>query len=95
MSNPKYKFQIVVETVGIFLSERDMTYLLEVVRCSNTPCSCEECGGKRCKKIWTTTPMIDVCMKVDEDILGLIEDLILGTQFMLSMDATLEKHRIK
>ncbi|PIF00182.1 MAG: hypothetical protein CR994_06870 [Maribacter sp.] len=93
--NPTCKIQMVIDTVGIFLSEREMGYLLEIVRNSNQPCNCEECKGKRCNKIWTTSPWVDVSLKVDDDILELMEDLILGTQFMINMDATLEKNRIK
>lgn len=94
-TNLNCKLQMVVDTVGIFLSESDIAYLLKIVRDSHEPCSCAECKGKRCNKIWTTGPFIDICLKVDDDILEQMEDLILGTQFILNMDATLEKHRIK
>ncbi|PID69494.1 MAG: hypothetical protein CR989_01365 [Flavobacteriales bacterium] len=93
--NPNCKLQMVVDTNGIFLSERDMAYLLKIVRDAHKPCNCKECKGKRCKRIWTTSPLVDICLKVDDNILELIEDLILGTQFMLNMDATLEKYKIK
>jgi len=94
-SNPKCKFQIVIDTVGIFMSRSDLAHLLNIVRSSSEPCNCEECGGKRCNKIWATNPFIDVCLKMDDEILRLMEDLILGTQFTIDMDATLEQHRIK
>ncbi len=94
-SIPNCKLQMVVDTVGIFMSERDFEYLLNIVRNLHEPCNCKECEGKQCNKIWMTSPLIDICIKVNDDILELIEDLILGTQFMLNMDATLEKHRIK
>lgn len=93
--NPDCKIQMVVDSIGIFLSESDMAYLLEIVRNSHEPCHCGECKGGRCNKIWTTGPWVDICLKVDDDILELMEDLILGTQFILNMDATLEKHSIK
>lgn len=93
--NTNCKLQMVVDTVGIFMSENDISNLLDIVRNSHEPCNCEECGGKQCNKIWTTNPLIDTCLKVDDEILGLMEDLILGTQFILNMDATLEKYRIK
>ncbi len=93
--NPNCQLQLIIDTVGIFMSEKDIEGLLNIVRKSNTPCDCVECGGERCNKIWTTTPLIDTCLKVDDEILELLEDLIVGTQFMLNMDTTLEKFRIK
>lgn len=93
--NPNCKFQMVIDTVGIFMSESDISNLLGIIRSSYEPCNCEECGGKRHNKIWTTSPLIDTCLKVDDDILELMEDLILGTQFILNMNATLEKNSIK
>ena len=93
--NPNCKYQMVVDTVGIFMTEIDISNLLSIVRSSYETCNCEECGGKRYNKIWTTNPLIDICLKVDGDILELMEDLILGTQFMLSMDATLKKNSIE
>ncbi len=94
-SNPTCKLQIVIDTVGIFISEKEMDYLLEIIRNSQEPCNCQDCNGNRCNKIWTTSPWIDVCIKVNDDILEHMEDLILGTQFILNMDATLEKCKIK
>lgn len=93
--NPNCKFQMVIDTVGIFMSESDISNLLGIIRRSYEPCNCEVCEGKRHNKIWTTNPLIDTCLKVDDDILELMEDLILGTQFILNMNATLEKNNIK
>lgn len=93
--NPNCKVQMVVDTVGIFMSENDIAYLLDIVRSSHKPCNCSECNGERCNKIWTTNSLIDICLKVDDDILDLMEDLILGTQFMLKMEDTLKKQNIK
>ncbi len=91
----KHKLQMVIGTVGIFMTERDVNSLLRVVRNSHEPCNCESCGGKRRNTIWTTSTLIDFCLKVDESVLLLIEDLIVGTQFILNMGVELDKHRIK
>ena len=58
-------------------------------------CNCDNCKGEICGKIWTTSSLVDICIKVDDIILGYLEDLILGTLFILNMNSTLEKHRIK
>jgi hypothetical protein len=92
--NPNCNFQMVISTVGIFMSENDIVRFLDIVRSSHEPCNCEECAGKRCNKIWTTNPLIDICLKVDDEILALMEDLISGTLFMLNIDDVLEEYRI-
>ncbi|PCH74700.1 MAG: hypothetical protein COB98_09955, partial [Flavobacteriaceae bacterium] len=66
-----------------------------VVRNSHEPCNCPNCGGKRRETIWTTSALVDFCLKVDESVLLQIEDLIVGTNFMLNMSVELEKHSIK
>jgi len=91
----KHNIQMVIGTVGVFMTGKDMEALLLVVRNSHAPCNCENCGGKRRNKILTTSVLIDFCLKVDEHILPLIEDLIVGTNFMLNMGIELDKHRIK
>ncbi len=93
--NPACEMQLIIDTVGLFVSRADLAHLLEIVRKSNEPCSCQECGGNRCNKIWCANPLIDICLKVDEPILEKMADLIKGTQFMLDMDATLEQYRLK
>lgn len=89
------EMQLVVDTVGLFMSREDLTHLLKIVRRSHEPCTCVDCGGNQCNKIWCTNPLIDICLKVDEPILKKMEDLIKGTQFMLDMDDTLDEYRLK
>lgn len=91
--NPECEIQLVVDTVGLFMSRADLVYLLGIVQKSHGPCGCSECGGK-CDKIWCKNPLVDICLKVDEPILHRMEDLIKGTQFTLNMDATLKKNRV-
>ncbi|MCV6628864.1 MAG: hypothetical protein OIF50_03290 [Flavobacteriaceae bacterium] len=90
-----YKIQLVIDNIGVFYSETDLIYLLEIVRDSHKPCNCKNCKGKNGSKIWTTGTLADVCFKIDPDRLKQLEDAILGTQFMLQMDATLEKNQIQ
>ena len=93
--NSNCEMQLIVDTVGLFMSRDDLNHLLNIVRESHGPCTCEECGGKQCNKIWCTNPLIDICLKVDEPILNKMEDLIKGTQFILNMDDTLDEYRLK
>ncbi|MBL4745806.1 MAG: hypothetical protein JKY08_05510 [Flavobacteriaceae bacterium] len=90
-----HNIQLVIGTVGIFMTEKDLDVLLRVVRNSHTPCNCENCGGKRRNTIWSTSSLIDFCLKVDKKRLLLIEDLIVGTNFILNMSLELDKHSIK
>ncbi|GAB5475243.1 MAG: hypothetical protein Mars2KO_33420 [Maribacter sp.] len=92
--NPACEMQLVIDTVGLFMSRADLDHLLAIVIKSHEPCYCEECGGQ-CNKIWCANPLIDICLKVDEAILRQMEDLIRGTQFMLNMDSTLQQYRLK
>lgn len=93
--NKNCEMQLIVDTVGLFMSRDDLSHLLKIVRRSHEPCTCEECGGNQCNKIWCTNPLIDICLKVDEPILKKMVDLIKGTQFMLDMDDTLDEYRLK
>jgi hypothetical protein len=93
--NPNCEMQLIVDTVGLFMSADDLGHLMSIVKNSNQPCVCADCGGGKCNKIWCSNPLIDICLKVDEPILELMEDLIKGTQFILNMDATLDKFKMK
>ncbi|WP_339713717.1 hypothetical protein [uncultured Kriegella sp.] len=93
--NPICTIQLVVDTIGIFMSEADLEHLLTMVRESDTPCQCRDCGGEKCNKIWCATPLVDICLKVNDKILEQMEDLIMGTRFLLEIDSTLEQHKIK
>lgn len=93
--NPVCQYQLVVDTVGLFMSDTDMVYLLKIVRGSHKTCPCEDCKGEACNKIWCTNPLIDICLKVDEPVLNELEDLIQGARFMMHMDATLDKEGVR
>ncbi|RNC89492.1 MAG: hypothetical protein ED555_08405 [Allomuricauda sp.] len=92
--NPICTLQLIVDSVGIFMSEADLAHLLEIVRDSDRPCFCDECNGSKCSKIWCTSAMHDLCLKIDEGRLQQLEDLIVGTQFILHIDDTLSQYRI-
>ena len=93
--NPLCKYQLIVDSIGIFMSEGDLDNLLDIVRDSGKACYCEECRGTQCSKIWCTGPLHDLCLKLDEGTLSELEDLILGTRFIINMDQTLDKYRIR
>ena len=92
-SNPNCEMQLIIDTVGLFMSREDLKHLLTIVLKSHESCSCEECGGSHCDKIWCANPLIDICLKVNEPILKKMEDLIKGTLFMLDLDAISKKVR--
>ena len=91
--NPDCTLQVIVDTVGIFMSREDIEHLLRTVQKSYEPCHCPECGGKR-DKIWCINPIVDVCLKVDKPILDGLEDLIKGTLFVLDMNDTLQQNEL-
>ncbi|MEO1009657.1 MAG: hypothetical protein AAFX53_00030 [Bacteroidota bacterium] len=93
--NPVCELQLVIDSVGLFMSKADLESLKDVVLKSHEPCTCAECGGNQCNKIWCSNPLMDICLKVDEHILFLMEDLINGTLFLLNMDTTLKEHCLK
>ncbi|MEM6542804.1 MAG: hypothetical protein AAF634_16735, partial [Bacteroidota bacterium] len=91
--NPECTLQLVIETVGLFMSRKDLEHLLKIVQKPFEPCQCEQCQGK-IDKIWSTNPIIDICLKVDKPILAGIEDLVKGALFNLDMDATLLQNNL-
>ncbi|MBC6998283.1 MULTISPECIES: hypothetical protein [Bacteroidota] len=93
--NKECKLQLVVDTVGIFMSASDLGHFLSVIQDSDAPCQCATCKGGKCNKIWCSNPLVDICLKVSEPILEEMEDLVKGTQFILNMDETLKQYRIK
>lgn len=93
--NPTCQLQLVVDSVGLFMSHEDLSYLKEIVLNFDQPCECGNCNGQPCNKIWSSNPRIDICLKVEEPVLKQLEDLIKGTEFILGLDNTLEKYRLK
>lgn len=92
--NQECRLQLIVDTVGIFMSEDDLSHFLGIIQDSDQPCQCATCNGGKCNKIWCSNPLVDICLKVSEPILAEMEDLVKGTQFVLNMDETLKKYRI-
>lgn len=92
--NPKCKIQLVVDTIGLFMCEEDLDNLLRIVHGSFDPCFCENCQGQACNKIWCSNALADICLKVNEPTLNLLDDLIKGTKFILNMNETLDIHRL-
>ncbi|MEL6917169.1 MAG: hypothetical protein AAFO99_05500, partial [Bacteroidota bacterium] len=91
--NPECTLQLVMETVGLFMSRADLEHLLKIAQKPFEPCHCEQCRGK-IDKIWSTNSIIDICLKVNKPILEGIEDLIKGALFNLDMDATLLQNNL-
>ena len=96
--NTKYTLQLMVNNIGIFMTITELNNLLKLVKSSygfDQNCNCKQCKDVKLNKLWKTNSFIDICLKVDDSILGFLEDLIIGTQFMLNIDTVLDEHRIK
>lgn len=90
--NPDCNFQLIIDSIGIYMSLSNLKHLLKVVQKPYEPCQCEKCGGEK-GKIWYVNPTIDLCLKVDVEILKGLEDLLKGTFFYLEMENTLRKNK--
>jgi len=97
--NSKYKIQLVINNLGMFMSLEEMQNLLMIVRSSyeslNNRCNCEHCKQNELSSLWKINDFFEVRLKIDIKTLNLLEDLIEGTQFILNMDTILNEHRIK
>lgn len=95
--NARYTMQLVINNVGLFMSSGELKSLLKLVRSSyglSESCNCKKCKGVKLNELWKSNKLIDICLKVDDAILECLEDLIVGTHFMLNIDAVLDEHRI-
>ena len=88
--------QLIIDRVGLYLSIKELENLKRIVvnKTDGEPCMCSECQGAVSNKIWCTNPLIDICLKFNDDNIGDIEDLITGTQFILNIDETLKKYAL-
>lgn len=92
--NPYCELQLIVDCIGIFMTVGDLENLLQLVRTPGKTCYCLDCDGAPCNKIWSVGPLHELYLKAHEPVLNELEDLILGTQFVLNMDKTLDQFRI-
>lgn len=95
LPNPKCSIQLVVDSIGLFMSESDLSELLEIIKESKDPCYCDECKGEKCRKLWCSSPNYDFGLILDKENSSGLEDLIKGTQFLLHMNETLEEFRLR
>jgi hypothetical protein len=95
-TNKENGVQIIIDRVGLYLSLKELEHLKKIVqnKSHGDPCMCSECQGQVSNKIWCTNPLIDICLKFNQDNIEKIEDLIIGTQFILNMDKTLKKYAL-
>lgn len=91
--NPECRLQLIVDTIGVFMSIADLEYLLSVVINTRKSNSCKDCGDAF-DKISCKNELIDLHFKVDNGRLKLFEELIKGTLFNIKMDDTLEANKI-
>lgn len=97
--NPKYELQLVINNLGIYMSTDEMRNLLKLVRSSyailENKCNCKNCSQKELSSLWKINTFFEIRLKINNRVLTLLEDLIVGTQFILNMDVVLDEHRIK
>lgn len=88
--------QLIINRIGLYLSIPELENLKRIVlnKTESVPCMCSECQGEVSNKIWCTNPFIDICLKLNDTTIEEIEDLIVGTQFMLNIDKTLKKYAL-
>ncbi|MEL7271725.1 MAG: hypothetical protein AAGL34_19305 [Bacteroidota bacterium] len=91
--NPECTLQLVIESVGLFMSRTDLEYFLSIVQKPFEPCHCGQCQGKM-DTIWCNNPIMDVCIKFDRPILRGIEELVKGALFVLDMRDTLTQNNL-
>ncbi|NJX14707.1 hypothetical protein [Tamlana crocina] len=85
------KFQIVIGSVGMFLTQKDIDELQDLVQ----DCKTESLRNKKnYDTIWKHTCFADVRIKLNQPLLHLLEDLVNGTHFVINMNATLRKNKI-
>ena len=92
--NPKCSLQLVVDSIGLFMTEADLATLLNIIQQSGEPCYCENCQGEKCQRLWCSSRYYEFGLTLDPENTKELVDLIKGTQFLLNMDETLEKYRI-
>ena len=92
--NPSCSLQMVVDSIGLFMTEDDLGKLLQMVQESGQPCYCPECKGERCKRLWCTSKYYEFGLTLNEENKKGLVDLLKGTQFLLNMSQTLEKYKI-
>ena len=94
--NQENGVQLIIDRVGLYLSMKELENLKKIVhnKTEGEPCMCSECQGKVSNKIWCTNPLIDICLKFDDQNIEKIKDLIIGTQFILNMGKTLKKYAL-
>lgn len=93
-NNQKRNIQIYIGTIGIYMTEKELSDLLKIIKQADKPCQCEACEGKVCNKIWTSNPLIDICIKLDDEVLDELEDLVSWTKFLIKLDSNLEDNSI-
>ena len=91
--NPECKLQLIVDTIGIYMSLADLEYLLSVVGNTRASCVCEDCGNEF-DKIVCKNARIDLHLKINKGRLQLLEELIKETLFNLEIEHTLKVNKI-
>lgn len=93
--NPNCSHQLIIGSIGIYMSLNDLSYLLDIVEACHYPCHCENCQGTFPDKIFFPNGNSEMCLHIDPFILADLEDLIKQTQFELNITQTLKGFKIR
>jgi len=93
--NPLCSLQMVVDSIGLFMTEDDLDNLLRMVQESGQPCQCPDCQGEQCQRLWCSSKHYEFGLTLSKENKEELVDLIKGTQFLLHMDETLKQYRLK
>lgn len=91
--NPECKLQLIIDTIGIYMSLTDLKYLLSVVEKTRVSCTCKDCGNEL-DRIICKNSRIDLRLKINRVRLQLLEELIKETLFILEIENTLKINKI-
>ncbi len=89
--NQNCEFQLIINTVGIFMTKKDISNLLKIVKDYKKNCKCE---GNKNHRIWCKNPIVDIGLKINDEVLYTLKDLLKGTLIMLEIEETLQKHKL-
>ncbi|MCB9426385.1 MAG: hypothetical protein H6584_05080 [Flavobacteriales bacterium] len=92
--NPERNIQVYIGTIGIYMTQKELSDLYTIIKNAVKMCDCSHCKGQPCNRIWTSHPLIDICLKIDENTLDELEDLISWTKFLMNFESNLEENNI-
>ena len=85
-------YQLVVNTVGVYMSKSDLSYLLQVVTNRDIPAHAN--SRYDYDRIWCKNPLIDIHLKVEGQNHNRLIDLLKGALFNIEIEILLKANKI-